>query len=154
MTESTVLTITPLDNSALHRIALVIEAQPAQVVFDIVGDPLQLRQWLSDNAEAIRTLPTPAWMDLSRGFASARRDFYDWLALDPENGLDPRTEEMEVFSMVHGLAFALEGTDVPNAFIVKKGDHYELSCHDNDEQWCFDIEPPSFLNATHDLARF
>ena len=154
MTESTVLTITTLDNSTLHRMALVIEAQPPQVVFDIVGDPSQLRQWLINNAEAIRNQPAPAWMDLSRGFAAARRDFYDWLALDPENGLDPRTEKVEAFSMSHGFAFALEGTDVPNAFIVRKGDHYELSCHDNDEQWCFDIELPSFLNATKDLTHF
>lgn len=101
-------------------------------------------EWLRENKDALLENHPPFEIDHTKSIANSITEFYSTDKNIPDSLLD------QVFSyrQSHGLRFAFRGSKIPDVYIGKRENHYEISRYDGEEKWSYKIDLSSFINET------
>lgn len=110
-------------------------------------DDVQELAWFRENIESIKNdiLPVPIGDYVS--IAKIIRDFYSSDDMD-----EFIIGELYNYRVSHGLRFAFRGRDIPDIYIGKLNDDYQISCSDSDFEFCYSFNINNFIHLVDDLV--
>lgn len=110
-------------------------------VFSARAEPEALASWTRRNAAALRNAFVPAALSGTGSIAARIRDYYE--RLEPDS--DPSVDQVFAYRNTHGIRFALRGVAIPDVYIGRLDDGWEVSCADDGDDWSFRIDVERFL---------
>ncbi|HWA28928.1 MAG TPA: hypothetical protein VG734_24970 [Lacunisphaera sp.] len=118
------------ESGAEKHIELLVvenEGRPAKVLFSIVWEDTELREWLSENQKAILNEELPSIAPQASCIAESVACFYD---KEP----DPAEVEFDVmhaYRTKHGFRFAMRGANIPDIYVGSFRGNHQVSVMEN-----------------------
>lgn len=132
------------NNQKDSEIELLISNDSQEILlFHIKWDPRPLIEWLGENKDNILNDQLPYFFSPNKCIAEAISEFYDDVDPDDDDLLDKAQE----YRMSHGLRFAMRGARLPDIYLGKRDDSFEVSGGDESSFWFFKINGNDFFSS-------
>ena len=92
--------------------------------------------WFIENENLILSAEVPFSLEECESVAVGMKEIYDKIDLDDEELLDRISE----FRFSHAIRMAFRGQDLPDIFIAKGNNNYEVSCSEDNIEFCYQVE--------------
>lgn len=123
----------------------VVDQSGADIrVVSFFGEMQMFVDWLRCNSLYLLNENPPSALPDGETLAIRLRMFYE----NVDSNDDDQVDQVFEFRERHGIRFALYGYDVPNIFLGRRGESYEVSISEPDEEWGYDIDLRGFLVET------
>lgn len=143
----------PSPNELFANIELNIKDKSGNKIttlLHITWDIICLLRWIFENHEKLLKDNEPTIIFNKGSLSHAIKVFYTNLPDEDNNNnntdLDSILETLYKYRTHHGFQFAMRGTDIPDIYIGKNNEAYEISCADTNNCWRYEIDFPVFFD--------
>ncbi|SNZ19685.1 hypothetical protein [Cohaesibacter gelatinilyticus] len=149
----------PTGKLGLNFLTIGLAHKETNEQIDIVRTVLENKEeldWFEKNEEAIRNEKCPAKAERTSSVAERMHEAYEALDVDSwtEEKLDGMLGELYEFRSHHELWFAFPGQDLPNIFFAANDNGHEISCHDDDLTFAYDVDISSLFDEAKRVKKF
>ena len=146
----------PAGPELLGKIELLVVQPSGDVirqVFESMGDLAELAAWFREHRLALLGQRLPIGDEFS-SIAEADSRFHERMKDGHHSPEDDRLlDAMHAYRTAHLLSFGLRGVKMPNIYLGRFRDRYEISLWNQEDAWEYEIDLEEFLDEMDALAR-